>query len=158
MSEQESIQHGPDYLQIQMIKAYLQSVRYTDTRIRTSTAALAHIREQYGAINAVGFGEHIRSGQISDTTGSQALQVISAEEKLAADIDHWQRLRDEAAGMIARLDSPVEQDVLTLYYLSGLTWEQTANILHMDVRNVYRIHGRALVSMVRVQQHMAAEG
>lgn len=152
MSEQESIQHGPDYLQIQMIKAYLQSVRHADIRVRTATAALAHIREQYGAIKAVGFGEHISSGRISDTTGSQAVQAITAEERLCADIDHWQRLKDEAAEMISQLANPVERDVLTLYYLSGLTWEQAASTLHMDVRNVYRIHGRALVSMVQIQQ------
>ena len=37
--------------------------------------------------------------------------------------------------------------LLTYHYLDGLTWEQTADMMHMDVRWVFRLRTRALESL-----------
>ena len=37
--------------------------------------------------------------------------------------------------------------LLTYHYLDGLTWEQTADMMHMDVRWVFRLRARALESL-----------
>lgn len=44
----------------------------------------------------------------------------------------------------------VERVALRAYYVQGMTWERVADLLHYDVRQVHRIHGRAL-------QRLAAE-
>lgn len=137
-----------EYQRIQDIKSYLRTVRQADRHVRAAAAAMEHIREQYGTIRAVGYEQHIRSGGHGSATEHQALQIISAEERLETDVREWQRLKDEAAEKISRMSAAAERDVLTLYYLSGMTWESTADILRMDVRTVYRLHGHAL-------QHMA---
>ena len=43
------------------------------------------------------------------------------------------------------------REVLELYYIDGFTWEQVAQRMELDVRTVYRLHGRALL-MVRVPE------
>ena len=35
--------------------------------------------------------------------------------------------------------------MLELYYIDGLTWEDVAQRMGLDVRWVYRLHGRALL-------------
>ena len=137
-----------EYQRIQDIKAFLRSARAADRHVRAAALALEHIRSQYGTIRAVGYEQHIRSGGHGSSTESQALQAITAEERLESDIQKWQALKDRAAEAVSKLDSPLERDVLTLYYLSGMTWQAAADVLQIDLRHIYRVHGHAL-------QHMA---
>lgn len=46
---------------------------------------------------------------------------------------------------IMRLENRSHRVLLTLRYLSFLTWEEIAEILEVNVRHVYRLHREALI-------------
>lgn len=45
---------------------------------------------------------------------------------------------------IMRLENRAHRVLLTLRYLSFLTWEEIAQLMEVDVRHVYRLHREAL--------------
>ena len=47
--------------------------------------------------------------------------------------------------MILQVDSRELRTLLSLRYLSYLTWEQIAEEMEVDVRHVYRLHKAALL-------------
>ena len=47
---------------------------------------------------------------------------------------------------IMRLEERTHRVLLTLRYLSFLTWEDIAQIMEVDVRHVYRLHREALLA------------
>ncbi len=46
---------------------------------------------------------------------------------------------------IMRLENRAHRVLLTLRYLSFLTWEEIAQMMEVDVRHVYRLHREALI-------------
>ena len=54
---------------------------------------------------------------------------------------------------IRAVEEPRLSEVLELYYIDGLTWEDVANRMGLDLRWVYRLHGRALMC-VKVPEGM----
>ena len=53
-------------------------------------------------------------------------------------------IKIELFGCIMLLKKREHRILLTLRYLNGLTWEEIADILEVDVRHVYRLHKEAL--------------
>jgi len=47
---------------------------------------------------------------------------------------------------IMRLEKRTHRVLLTLRYLSFLTWEEIAQMMEVDVRHVYRLHREALLA------------
>ena len=56
-------------------------------------------------------------------------------------------IRLEITEAIEELEDWRHRDILTYRYINGYTWEQVADIIHMSVRHVTRLHGDALVAI-----------
>lgn len=56
-------------------------------------------------------------------------------------------IRLEITEAIEELEDWRHRDILTYRYINGFTWEQVADIIHMSVRHVTRLHGDALVAI-----------
>lgn len=50
----------------------------------------------------------------------------------------------ELFGCIMLIKAREQRILLTLRYLNGLTWQEVADILEVDVRHVYRLHKEAI--------------
>lgn len=74
-------------------------------------------------------------------------KIMELEEELSAQIDRMVDKRREIEGAIAAVPNPQQQEVLSLRYIEGLSWEDIAERLKYDVRHIRRIHGRALQAM-----------
>lgn len=55
--------------------------------------------------------------------------------------------RISAQRLIAQLEDPVEQSLLTRRYIMAEEWEQVAADIGYTLRQTFRIHGRALQKM-----------
>ena len=53
-------------------------------------------------------------------------------------------MRVRAIGLIDKLDNDKYRVVLSMYYVSNLTFEQIAEDTHMSFRWIHKLHGRAL--------------
>jgi len=60
---------------------------------------------------------------------------------------------DEIEKAIAELQ-PRERQLLRLYYVEGLTWEQVAVVMGYSWRQVHRIHGDALRQLKKQEKEM----
>ena len=84
----------------------------------------------------LGIGGHSR-GKIKDNVGNCAVQLWQLSQLLAQRLNQLIALRREIEDFIADLQ-PEERRILRLYYIEGLTWEQTAERLEYSVRQINR--------------------
>jgi DNA-directed RNA polymerase specialized sigma24 family protein len=121
----------------------MQRVRYADKAVKSAQEALENALLNVG-IQQVGSGEGGRSSMPGDPTQRQALLIDDLRGHLAASQAYWGNLITEAEKAVESLSDARESACLRYYYFCGHTWEETARLMCVDVRTVYRIHGWAL--------------
>lgn len=131
-------------------KQYLRQVRGIDRRIEREEEQLERLRAKVeaGRMSSV---TGMPRGGASDWTETVD-RLIELERRLNARIREMCALKQSAMDMIDRVEEARYREVLELYYLHGLTWTQVAEVMHLDLRWIYRLHGRALRA-VRPSEH-----
>lgn len=132
-------------------KEFLRRARSADRLIDQATERVERIRAR------------LESGRMSNITGmprggaadwtDTANALIELERRVNARARDMCRLKRLAMDAIDQVEEARLREVLELYYLDGYTWEQVAAAMHLDIRWVYRLHGRALTA-VRVPEGM----
>lgn len=79
-------------------------------------------------------------------------KAIDLANDLASEVEALRMERRLVCGIVDRLTNPKHKQVLELRYFSPTTtkWEDIAEIMEVDVRHVYRLHGEALVQYARI--------
>ena len=132
-------------------KEFLRRARAVDRRVDEATERAARIRARLGA------------GRMSSVTGmprggakdwtETADRLIELEQAVNARTRELVRWKLAAIDAIRSVGEPRLAEVLELYYIDGFTWEQVAERMGLDLRWVYRLHGRALM-MVKVPEEV----
>lgn len=102
------------------------------------------------AYKAVPGGGGSGSGRVEITA-----QILQLEAIIKADT---KRLQDEllmVRFMINSLDDFQERIILNYRYINGKTFEAIADKTHYELRQVYRIHGRALAKLVVLEERLS---
>ena len=102
------------------------------------------------AYKAVPGGGGSGSGRVEITA-----QILQLEATIKADT---KRLQDEllmVRFMINSLDDFQERIILNYRYINGKTFEAIADKTHYELRQVYRIHGRALAKLVALEERLS---
>ena len=124
-------------------KELFRKVRACDLRLQAPEEAYQHALSNLG-VRAVRQGEGGGGHGSGSPTEAQAMELAELESRRNSFRAYWIALRKLADEKINLLDNPREYCCLQLYYLTSRTWEQVAELLQVDLRTVYRIHGRAL--------------
>ena len=108
----------------------------------------------------------LESGRMSSVTGmprggssdwtETADRLIELEQVVNQRTRELVRWKLAAIDAIKSVEEPREAEVLELYYIDGFTWEQVAHRMALDLRWVYRLHGRAL-TRVKVPEEVRKE-
>ena len=124
-------------------KEFLRRARSVDRRVDEAQERVERIRAK------------LESGRMSKITGlprggaqdwtETADRLIELERRVNARIRELVRWKLAAMDAIDLVDEANLREVLELYYIDGYTWEQVAQRMGLDVRWVYRLHGRALL-------------
>lgn len=124
-------------------KEFLRRARDVDRRVDEAQERVDRLRAR------------LEAGRLSRVTGmprgggadwtETADRLIELERVVNARTREWVRLKLDAIDAIRSVEEPRLAEVLELYYIDGLTWEQVAQRMGLDVRWVYRLHGRALM-------------
>ena len=135
-------------------KEFLRRAREVDRRVDEAQERLERLRAK------------LESGRMSSVTGmprgggadwtETADRLIELERVVNARTRELVRWKLAAIDVIRSVEEPRLAEVLELYYIDGLTWEDVAKRMGMDLRWVYRLHGRALL-MVRVPEEVKKE-
>ncbi len=126
-------------------KDFLRKARRSDQRT-------LELEERLERISA-----RLDAGRLSRLTGmprgggydwtALADRKLELERKLISQLSEMVRLKSAAVDAIAAVENPRHRQVLELYYLDGLTWEAVAEEMGVEVRWVYRLHGKALTEI-----------
>lgn len=73
------------------------------------------------------------------------VRYLDYSDRIARRTEELFAVKIEAYEMILQVDSRELRTLLSLRYLSYLTWEQIAEEMEVDVRHVYRLHKAALL-------------
>ena len=130
-------------------KEFLRRARDVDRRVDEAQERVDRLRAR------------LEAGRLSRVTGmprgggadwtETADRLIELERVVNARTREWVRWKLAAIDAIRSVEEPRLSEVLELYYIDGLTWEQVAQRMGLDQRWVYRLHGRALME-VRVPE------
>lgn len=75
----------------------------------------------------------------------QAIVAIDGQsDKLADELKHFMKVRDEVADAIAKVPDDSERRILEYRYLAFLTWKEISHSMKSGLRTVYRLHDKAL--------------
>ncbi len=131
---------------------YLQHIR----DLEKHTAALrAHVDEtrELALPGGIDYGAMVASGGIVNKDGvpNAVIKLQEAVSEYCAELAGYVDEMDEANRCLQRLESPVQRDVLRLYYLAAAkSWEEVAQKLFYSKMQVLRIKSAALVSLYDV--------
>ncbi len=128
-------------------KEYLQQAFYIDRKINLNLQKVEEMkRALYG--KAVSYTNNgIKNATKANNTECVVMRVLEYEEQINSEIDKLVDLRIQIEAVISKLTNEQQKEVLTRRYLLYQKWEQIAVGMHLDLRWVYRLHGRALQSV-----------
>ena len=131
-------------------KEYLLQAKYLDQQINNKICQLRMLNDLATKVTYTmtgmpgGFGERV-SKQDSVVT-----KIIDFQKEINADIDRLVDLKREILISIQALSSVEYQLVLEKRYIMFEKWEKIAADMNTDIRNIYRIHGKALLELEKI--------
>ena len=124
-------------------KEFLRRARTVDRRVDEAHERVERLRAR------------LEAGRMSQITGlprgggsdwtETADRLIELERRVNSRTRELVRWKLAAMDAIDMVEEANLREVLELYYIDGYTWEQVAQRMGVDLRWVYRLHGRALL-------------
>lgn len=137
-------------------KQYLRQIRTLNRRIDSLIAEKDRVRAIAEGVSGISY-DKVKVQAARATSGNTqtdaVYKLVDLEERITDEIDRYVDMRAEAARAIDRLPQGSERELLRYRYLCDMKWEEIAEKMHVDPRTVYKIHGRALLSFVKVMPH-----
>lgn len=123
-------------------KEFLSQARNIDRRID-------HVQERIERLRS-----RVESGRMSRLTGmprggsgdwtDAEARLLELESRYGDEIRRFCRIKLQAVDAIRNVGNSTYEEILTLRYLDGLTWEAIAEAVGYDVRYIQKLHGKAL--------------
>ena len=128
-------------------KQYLRQMRAQSRRIDSLIAEKDRLKHIAEGVSGMSYDDvKVQSARV--TPGSRqtdaVCKLIDIEERITYEIDRYVDMREDAVRTIDMLPQGAERELLRYRYLCGLTWEKIAERMNYEVRQIYRLHGRAL--------------
>jgi len=132
-------------------KEFLRRARDVDRRVDEATERVERIRARLeaGRLSSITW---LPRGGGADWTRT-ADRLIELEQAVNERVREMVRWKLAAIDAIRGVEEPRLAELLELYYIDGLTWEQVAQRMGYEVRQIYRLRGVAL-TMVRVPEDL----
>lgn len=90
------------------------------------------------------------NGDAYKKSDERYIAYITLAEKIDARTCWLQEYRERMLTKISLLENTTYRMLLTAYYIDGRTWEQTAEIVGVSMRHIYRLRREALEEMEKL--------
>lgn len=134
-------------------KEYLNQAKTLDQRINVKLDRVSRLRAMTQKITASLDGEQVSRTRNVTSLEDAIIRLMEEEESLNAAIDRLVDLKREVSGVLKQIDDTDCQLLLELRYLCYRSWEEIAEVMHMHIRTVYKVHGRALLKVEAILQN-----
>lgn len=123
-------------------KEFLRRARDVDRRVDEATERVERIRAKLEGGRMSSLTGMPRGGGADWTeTADRLIELERVVNQRTRELVRWKLAAIDA---IRAVEEPRLAEVLELYYIDGLTWEQVAQRMGYEVRQIYRLHGVAL--------------
>lgn len=129
-------------------KQYLKQARYLDERINTKIAQVSSLHDL--AAKATSTLSDMPGNPTRNTQRMEdiIIKILMLENEINADIDNLVDLKDEILSVIKAVDDEECRLLLEKRYLNFEQWEDIAAEMCTGVKNIYRLHDKALKMLV----------
>lgn len=133
----------------QKAKDRLLEVRRLDKLISMKQNEICHLRNKL-YYKGVSYGERIQGGHIANQREELLTTILDYEAELTKDIDNLIDAKKNLSNLIENLEDPDFIDVLYKRYFEYKNWEVIAVEKNMSIRQIFRVHGKALYQFYNV--------
>lgn len=130
-------------------KEYLSGAKNLNRQITADLYELSMLREMIGAINAIDYARDRVQVSPENSLEKSIVKLISLEEKINQQIDTFVDTKNEMKSKISVLKNMDEKLVLQYTYLCFKERGKVAEIMNYSLRQIKRIHKKALLSFER---------
>ena len=123
-------------------KEYLRQLKMLDNLINAKLLEKECIRALATKVTS-NLSERVQGGG-SGGIENTVIKITELEIQINADIDKLVDLKEEATHIIDSLENNKHKAILSMYYVSNLTFEQVAENTDISSRWVRKIHEKAL--------------
>ena len=131
-------------------KEYLLQAKYLDQQINNKICQLRMLNDLATKVTYTMTGMPGGFGERASKQDSVVTKIIDFQKEINADIDRLVDLKREILISIQALSSVEYQLVLEKRYIMFEKWEKIAADMNTDIRNIYRIHGKALLELEKI--------
>lgn len=126
-------------------REFLKNVRAENFRLKLLEDRIAELNSNLYRVKGISYDkEHVDGGELSDI-GDR----ISNLQLLITDAGaHWDKLIADkrlAMAIIFEIEDERYQTILEERYINMRTWDYIARRMGYELRNVFRLHGKALI-------------
>lgn len=133
-------------------KEYLSQAIWLDQRINNKLEQKEQLEALAKRVTVNFTQEKVSGGRATTSPMEDAtVKLIDLCHEINDDIDELITLKAEILEIISKVDDPVSQLLLQMRYIEGKTWEEVAYDLDYNSRTVFKIHGRALKEIEKIQ-------
>ena len=129
------------------IKQRLKGLKYIDIKARSKHQELISLRS--GILKGQTFDSMPKAKDNKNKTEELNVLIIDKSEQLYEEIKGIYRERDELVRLIESLEDPVENIVMRLFFIDGLTWSEVENKLGCSRGTIYNIRESAFENMTK---------
>lgn len=132
-------------------KEYLSQAIWLDQRINNKLEQKEQLEALAKRVTVNFTQEKVSGGRATTSPMDATVKLIDLCHEINDDIDELITLKAEILEIISKVDDPVSQLLLQMRYIEGKTWEEVAYDLDYNSRTVFKIHGRALKEIEKIQ-------
>ena len=130
----------------QRAKEYFAQIRKTDRLIQRLTDTVNTLRSGLTSQSYELKPDKVQTSGPKDTLGETIAKIMSLEDDINTRIDELVTMKNATLKAIQILPDFDQQNVLIARYIDGKKWLDIAFDLNFSISQVYKIHGKALIS------------
>ena len=132
-------------------KQYLQQAFYLNQQIETDQRELEKLRALAETVPSIKqTEERVQTGGPVDRVSEIVAKIVDLEAEIQGEIDSYVTMQMTIRKIISRVKNKKWKVILKRRYIHFEKWEQIAEKTHQDLRWVFRLHGKALQEIEKI--------
>ncbi|MEY8428283.1 hypothetical protein AALA00_11325 [Lachnospiraceae bacterium 46-15] len=132
------------------IKQWLLRYREGKKDVKRLEEELEELDEMQKNVKSIRYSDMPRGGRRKTDLSDYMAEIEKTQERIHA--ARYQRIKifQEVKEVIEQLPTATEREVMSYRYLRLMEWEKISGKIDMELRQIYRIHDKALKSIEKI--------
>ena len=132
-------------------KQYLKQIERLEKQIQNKLAEIYQLKTMACSVTVSNSdGERVQTSTDKDRLGSTVAKIVDLEKETDRLVDEFVDKRNHIIGQIDSMENADYYNVLSLRYVSRNTFEDIAEKTNFSIRQVFKLHGRALQEFEKI--------